>query len=181
MANDQAPRAAGGGTNFMIVGVSVLLIVALMAWLFMQEQSRADTTVAEGDTTEAATAAGPGGAAPAQTVNDTVFEQNVKNYVGQVVEITSVKFSSGLSPQTFWVELPTGQPFLVKLDSALVAAGTTPPSSGMLNIVGTVQAKDAALVSQWMQTGVPQNDDQKIQAEFGTTYMEARQIRPAGQ
>lgn len=179
MANDQAPRV-GGGTNFLIVGVSVLMIVALMAWLFMQEQSRAEATVAEGDTAAVAEA-GPAGAAPAQTVNDTVFEQNVKTYVGQVVEITKVKFSSGLSSQTFWVELPTGQPFLVKLDSALVASGATPPTGGTLHIVGTVQSKDPALVAQWMQSGVLQNDDQKIQAEFGTTYMEARQIRPAGQ
>ena len=35
---------------------------------------------------------------------------------GRVVEIASVQFSAGLSPQTFWVDLPTGQPFLVKLE-----------------------------------------------------------------
>lgn len=178
MANE-GPREVGGGTNILIVGVSVLLVVALMAWLVMQQPDGAQATVAEGDTT--AVPAEVAGAAPQQTVNDTVFEQNVKTYVGQVVRLTSVRFSSALSPQTFWVELPSGAPFLVKLDSAMVAAGEAPPTSGALNIVGTVQAKDAALVGQWLQSGVLQNADQQMQAEFGTTYLEARQIRPAGQ
>lgn len=180
MANDQGPKASVGASNILIVGISVLMVVALMAWLFIQQQNRAAATVAAVDSTAAAPAGEVGGAAPTHSVSDTVFEQNVKTYVGQVVEVKGVKFSSALSPQTFWVELPSGAPFLIKLDSAMVAAGTAPPASGALNIVGTVQNKDAALVSQWVQSGVLQNDDQKMQAEFGTTYIEARQIRPAG-
>lgn len=177
MANE-GPSHVGGGTNILIVGVSVLLVAALMAWLVMQQPDGAEATIAEGDT--AAVVAGATGPAPAHTVSDTLFEQNVGSYIGQVVEVTTARYSSALSPQTFWLELPSGTPFLVKLDSAMVAAGTAAPAGGVLNIVGTVQQKDAAVVGQWLESGVLQNADQQMQAEFGTTYLEARQIRPAG-
>jgi len=121
------------------------------------------------------------GEAPSQVVNSATFEPNVKSYVDQVVELTDAKFQAGLSSQTFWIELPTGAPFLVKLDSAMVASGARPPTGGTLDIVGTVKAKDNALVGQWMTAGVLQSEDQRMQAEFGTTYLDARQIRPAAQ
>ena len=177
MAKDRAPQA--GGPNVLIMGASIILIAALMGWLFMQQQNRAEATVATGDSAAAAPVAS--GAPPAHVVSDSVFEQNVKTYVGQVVEITGIAYSSGLSPQTFWVDLPSGMPFLVKLDDALVAAGTALPTSGRVTIVGTVQSKDEATVAQWLQSGVLQDDNQRQQAEFGTTYIEARQVRPAGQ
>lgn len=178
MAN-AGPSHAGGGTNILIVGVSVLLVAALMAWLVMQQPDGSEAVVAEGDTTGAVveTAA----VAPQHTVDGTAFEQNMRSYVGQVVALNGVRFSSGLSRQTFWLELPSGAPYLVKLDSAMVAAGTTPPAGGTLDIVGTVKEKDAALVAQWLQSRVLETEDQQMQAEFGTTYLEARQIRPAAQ
>ena len=178
MANDQAPRAAAkSGASFLLMVVAILAIAGLMGWLAMQQRERGATAVAEGAGTDSAAV----GTLTAEVVSDTAFEQNMRTYRGREIQLPAARFSAGLSPQTFWIELPTGQPFLVKLDSAMIAAGTTPPTGGTLHIVGTVQSKDPALVSQWMQSGVLQTDDQKLQAEFGTTYMEARQIRPAGQ
>jgi hypothetical protein len=152
MANEKA--ASTGGTVAM-VGVSVVLILGLMGWLFVQERNRAAATVAEGDTAAVAAPGAPaGGPAPSQVVTSQEFEPNVKSYVDQVVELTDAKYQAGLSPQTFWLELPSGAPFLVKLDSALVAAGTPIPTGGTLDIVGTVRNKDAATVAQWVSAGV---------------------------
>jgi len=153
------------------------LILALMGWLYMQQGNRAGAAVAEADTAVAeAEVAGP---PPSQVVTSAQFEPNVRTYVDQVVELTDARYQAGLSPQTFWIELPTGAPFLVKLDSAMVAAGKAVPTSGSLDIIGTVKRKDNALVGQWLASGVLTNDDQRMQAEFGTTYLDARQIRPA--
>jgi cytochrome c-type biogenesis protein CcmH/NrfG len=176
MANDPAsPAAARGGMSLVLMAVAVLSIAALFGWLAMQTKDQGATTVAEADTTaEAEEIAGP----PAEAVSDTAFEQNMRTYRGRDVRLTA-KVSAGLSPQTFWLELPTGQPFLVKLDSAMVARGATPPTGGRVAVTGAVRAKDAALVGQWLQQGVLQNEDQRMQAEFGGTYIEARQVRPA--
>lgn len=180
MANDKAPKAASGGATVLIVGVSVVMIAALMGWLYMQSSSRDVATVAEGDSAAAAPAA-VAGPAPSQVVTSAVFEPNVKSYIDQVVQLTDARYQAGLSRATFWIELPTGAPYLVKLDSALLAGGTALPAGGVLDIIGTVKQKDNALVGQWMASGVLENEDQRMQAEFGTTYLEARQIRPAGQ
>lgn len=175
MANDQAPKAARSGLSVLLMLAAIVLIAALFGYLAMQPKEQGATTVAEGDTAVQAEESGP----PAEVVTDTAFEQNMRTYRGRDVRLSAVTFSAGLSPQTFWVELPTGQPFLVKLDSTLVARGVTPPTGGRLQITGAVREKDAALTSQWLQQGVLQNEDQRMQAEFGTTYIEARQIRPA--
>lgn len=174
MANDQAPRAPRSGINVLLMVAAIVAIAGLFGWLAMQPRRGGETTVAEGDTTAQPSTS----SAPAEVVTDTAFEQNMKTYRGRDVQLT-VPFSAGLSPQTFWVELPTGQPLLVKLDSTLLAQGVKPPTGGRLAITGAVQEKDAATVAQWLQQGVLQNDDQRMQAEFGTTYIEARQIRPA--
>jgi len=178
MANDKAPRAAaGGGATYVIVGISIVLILALMAWLHVQSGTERIATVAGADSAAAESeVAGP---PPSQVVNSTQFEASQKTYVDQVVELTDARYQAGLSPQTFWIELPTGAPFLVKLDSAMVAAGKAVPTNGTLDIIGTVKQKDNALVAQWLAAGVLTNDDQRLQAEFGTTYLDARQIRPA--
>lgn len=177
MANDQAPRAGTrSGSSVMLMALAVLLIAGLFGWLLMQRDDRGATTVAEADTLAVEEeASGP----PAEVVTDTAFEQNMRQYRGRDVQLSAVTFSAGLSPQTFWVELPSGQPFLVKLDSTMVARNVAPPSGGRLRITGTVREKDAALVSQWLQQGVLTSDDQRLQAEFGSTYLEARQVRPA--
>ena len=179
MAHEKGPRvAAGGGATYAIVGVSMVLILALMGWLYTQKGTEPTATMAGADSTAPAptVAAGP---APSQVVNRAQFEANVKSYVDQVVEITDARYQAGLSPQTFWIELPTGAPFLVKLDSAMVASGKAVPTSGTLDIIGTVKQKDNALVGQWVASGVLTNDDQRMQAEFGTTYLDAREIRQA--
>lgn len=177
MANDQAPRGdARSGSSFLLMGLAIVLIAGLFGWLAMQSREQGATTVAEGDTTAVPSEdSGP----PAEVVTDTAFEQNMRTYRGRDIQLTGVLYSAGLSPQTFWVELPTGQPFLVKLDSTLVTRRASLPTSGRLNITGAVREKDAALVSQWVQQGVLQNDDQRMQAEFGSTYIEARQVRSA--
>lgn len=177
MANDQAPRAAAkSGMSFLLMAAAILLIAGLMGWLAMQRQDEGATTVAEADTTAAQVDTG---APPEAVVSDTAFEQNIKSYRGRVIEIASVQFSAGLSPQTFWVDLPTGQPFLVKLDSAMVARGAAVPTSGRLSVIGTVQEKTPELVAQWVQQGVLEDDQQRMQAEFGSSYIEARLVRPA--
>ena len=176
MANDQAPRAAAkSGASFLLMVVAILAIAGLMGWLAMQQRERGATAVAEGAGTDSAAV----GTLTAEVVSDTAFEQNMRTYRGREIQLPAARFSAGLSPQTFWIELPTGQPFLVKLDSSMVAAGAVPPTGGVLDIVGAVREKDAATLTAWLQQGVLQNEDQRLQAEFGSTYMEARQIRPA--
>ena len=101
----------------LIVSVSVVLIAALMGWLFMQGRGRDAARLTAADSA-AMTEGGPvasTGAPPSQVVTSEVFEPNVKSYVDQVIELTDARYQASLSTQTFWVELPSGAPFLVKL------------------------------------------------------------------
>ena len=170
-------RTRGG--SFIPVIVALVAIGAFLAWIATQAPERTVAVAEPGDTTGAPTQ--PADTTPAQVVDpQTMASAGARELIGQRIELQSVPVSSTMGDQLFWIELPGGSPYLVKLDSASVAAGRTVPTSGNVRIVGRVADKDEVLLQQWVQAGVLRNDSDKMQAEFGTTYIEASQVTPAG-
>lgn len=168
-----------GGSSFIAVGVAVLFVAGFLAWLATRERPEA-VAVAEPDTAAASGAVDP--AAPATPVAADSLARSgfVRERMNQVIQLDSVPVSTSMGRYFFWIDLPNGQPFLIKLDSTTVAAGQTAPASGRVSVTGRITAKDAALLDQWRQAGVLESDDHKMQAEFGSSYIEARRVQPAG-
>jgi hypothetical protein len=46
-------------------------------------------------------------------------------------------------------------------------------------MTGVVQEKNDAVLDEWEQSGVLESDDHRLQAEYGSTYLQARRIEPA--
>lgn len=166
------------GSNWISIGVAVLAVGLFLGWLATRTPPET-TVVTEPD-------AGVGAdtmpdAAPATLIEAETMQESarVRELVGQDIELRSVAVSSKLNPHLFWLELPNGAPYLVKLDSALVEAGQEAPSSGEVDVVGRVLQKDDAMLDRWTEQGVLQSEDERTLAEFSTTYLEARRIRPA--
>ncbi|HSJ09937.1 MAG TPA: hypothetical protein VK928_08480 [Longimicrobiales bacterium] len=169
---------AKGVSSFISVGVAIVAVVLFLGWLATRERP-AEVAVEEPDSAAApaAPAGGPATVVEADSLTRSAF---VRSMMGQDVELRGMPVSTAMGGNFFWIDLPNGQPFLVKLDSAMIAAGQTAPGSGAVNITGRITAKDAALLDQWRQAGVLESDDHKMQAEFGSSFIEARLVQPAG-
>lgn len=167
-----------GSSSFIPIVVAIVAIVVFMGWLATRERPE-PVAVAEPDSAAApvAPAGGPAVVVAPDSLGVSAF---VRSMMGRDIELESVPVSTSMGSQFFWIDLPNGQPFLIKLDSALVASGQPAPSTGNVHVVGRITAKDAALLEQWRTTGVLESDDHRMQAEFGSSYIEARRVEPAG-
>jgi hypothetical protein len=181
MAKTEAPtpRKSRGGSSFIPVAIAVVAVAVFIGWL---ATARPDPGVAVTEPDAAGAPAGEGGETGGQV---TVVEPSQLNgaaareLIGQDVQLTSVPIVANLGPQLFWIELPGGASFLVKLDEGLVSRGTQVTAGRNARIVGRVMDKTEAVLAEWQQAGVLRNESDRLQAEYGTTYIEARQVQPA--
>jgi hypothetical protein len=168
-----------GGRSWLSVTVAVIAVALFFGWIATREPPES-VAVAEPDDAAADTVAPDAPATPieAADLNQTA---TARGLIGQNIELTSVPVSDVLGAQMFWIELPGGSPYLVKMDSALVASGRALPQSGnTVRIVGQVQEKTSAVLDGWVESGVLEDADQRMLAEFGSTFISARRVEPAG-
>jgi hypothetical protein len=161
-----------GGSSWISVAVALVATAGFLGWLATRQPPE---TVAVDE---------PGGGAPADAADtgppatvvqpDALTGTGPREYLGQDVELTSVPVTSPLGSQLFWIELPGGTPYLV-----LLAQGTQPPAGTNVRVVGRVTEKTDALLDEWEQAGVLQSADHRLQAEYGSTFIEARRVVPA--
>jgi len=111
----------------------------------------------------------------ATVVEATQLGAETATYEGQTVRINGVLVSSPLGSGAVWVDLPTDlqpTPFLIRTP--------TPPAPGStVDIVGTVMAMTAATVDEWVTSGMI-SENERLQAEFATHYLDAQAVQPAG-
>jgi hypothetical protein len=179
MANSEARRPEkrpGGG--WLPVAVALVTVGLFLGWLATRQP---EETVAVVEPGAGEAVEGPGTDEAATTVEPGVLVQQAGQYVGQTVELESVSVMSPLGNQLFWIELPGGMPFLVKLSDDEVQRGARVPQGGRrVHLVGRIMEKNDAVLDGWMESGVLQTEDQRLQAEYGTAYMEARRVQQTG-
>ena len=170
-----ANSSRGGGVSATALwAVGALLVMGVfVAWLAMSARPSVPPAPPAEDTTQTAGATGT-----AQPVSAADFEPNVDQYRGQAIELQDVPVQQQMGNALFWVELPSGSPFLVKLSDALVGAGGMPAAQTRVNVQGTVVAKTDSVLAAWEQAGLlPSAGDREL-ASFGTSYIEATAVRP---
>ncbi len=174
MTKRVAAARSGSATGTIMMLVAIVAVVGLLFWLSVASRPAEVAQVATGDTADA------GPAAPtAPPVAAAEFGANMRAYWGQEVDLQGVTVAQVMSKEIVWVELPPGgTPFPVKLSGPLAAAGG-PALGERINIEGMVLQKTDSVLNAWQASGAIENDGQRQQAEFGSTFLEARQIRPA--
>jgi hypothetical protein len=182
MANTEAtqPKSRRTGPGWLPVVVALVAVGLFLGWLATRQPDEtvavAEPGAGEGVQEEAAV-----DDVPATVIRTGDLVQQAGEYVGQVVEIPSVAVLSPLGSSLFWIELPGGAPYLVKLADAQIDRGAQVPQTGRnVQVVGEVREKTGAVLDEWMERGVLQTEDHRLQAEYGTTYIEARRVQPAG-
>src|SRR5690554_3442829 len=98
--------------------VAILVVAVFLVWLALTSEPSVTVTPEEAgeDTSELATGM-------AAAVSPAEFEANQQTYVGQEIQLQDVTVSSTMGSQIVWVELPSGAPFLVKMNDDLVQSG----------------------------------------------------------
>lgn len=170
MANSSGRGEAG---TIVWAVAAVVVVAVFVAWLSMTAEPSVTPLQTADDTTDTT----PGGAGAVVTATD--FEPNANNFLGQVIELRDVAVVQHMGASIVWIELPSGSPYLVKVSDEVAANGLPTPQS-RVNVIGTVREKTDAILQQWQDTGVLQSAGQRTQAEFGSSYIEATAIRPAG-
>lgn len=176
MAKTDTGRRGGG---WIPVAVAVVAVMVFFGWIATREPPESVAVVEPGDTAVADTT--PAGA-PATAIEPGDLNQTAtaRGLIGQNIELTSVAVSDVLGSQMFWIELPGGSPYLVKLDSAMVAGGRALPQAGSkVRVIGRVMEKTPDVLDSWEASGALQTADQRMLAEFGATFIDARRVEPA--
>jgi hypothetical protein len=175
-------KNAGGrsGGSWISVAVAVIAIGLFFGWIATREPPQSVAVEEPGDTAaDNATAAD--GTATVVEPDQLTQSATARTLIGQNVELTSVPVSDVLGSQMFWVELPGGSPYLVQMDSALVASGRGLPTVGeSVRVIGTLVDKTPEVMDRWMTTRVLEDTNQQMLAEFGSTFIVARRVEPAG-
>lgn len=170
MAN---PHGASGVTGklFMLIGIAA---IAVLLWWLSRIAEPSAPTVADLPEEEAVA----GDTLTATIVDAGDFSTRQRGYLGQDIDMGDVSVAQVMSPQIIWVELPGGMPFLVKLTPE--AEATRPEAGARVRVIGRVLEKTDSVLNAWEQSGAILDAGQRAQSEFGTVFIEARQIRPVG-
>jgi len=177
MANTDASqgRSRKGGSNWIPMLVAFIATAGFMVWLAMREPQESVAVVEPGDTADATTEVPAG---PAQPIEPEVLTQtaSTRELIGRDGELASVRVSDVLGSTMFCIELPGGAPYLVRLEDE---AAPLPQPQTNVTVTGRVLEKDAAMLDAWTASD-SLNADQRMLAEFGSTFIQARRVGPAG-
>lgn len=171
--NVQRESAAGRFTWLWMIA-AVVLIGLFMVWLGATTEP-SQVSVVEEEAEEDSSIV---------TVPVDTFATRSDSYVGQEIRLRDLPVASLLGPRMFWTQLPGDQegittPYLLALDSALVADSVAVQSGETVTVVGQVHSVTDSVLTEWIETGTI-TEAQRIEAEFATSYFEVRRMRRPG-
>lgn len=168
--NGSRRGATNLGTPLMIV--AFVVIGGFLYWLSTQAAAeRAEQEIAEAPAEDTMPAV--------QTVPVGDIEMDAMSYVGQEIRIANTEVASTLGSQGFWLEAPSGNPFLVSMGPEVQAAGVSVTPGNPVNVTGTLHAMSDSVLTAWVEDGSIAEGD-RIVAEFATHYVEATEVETMG-
>jgi hypothetical protein len=175
MTESGSRRGAANLAPILMI-VSFLAMAGLLVWLGRTAEGTQPVAMDEGMGTDSVESA-------ALLVTAQQLRDGPGGFVGLAVRLEEVAVSSGLGARAFLVELGSqGQssPFLVMMDSTLVAEGhTVPRSSTNVTITGTIREINDSIVNAWVDGGlVPASE--RVVVEFVSHWLDAARLREEG-
>lgn len=150
--------------------VAFLAMLGFMWWLWQTAEPTA-SMIEEADSA----VVDEGANMAATDVDPASLQTGAADFAGQTVRLRDMSVVSRLGPKGFWVELPNRNPFLVRVagpDSATVQSGQT------VTVVGQMVSMNDSILTDWVTTGAI-SEDQRLEAEFATEFLEAEQVSVA--
>lgn len=108
----------------------------------------------------------------------TDFSENPDAFIGMRLVLHGVTPQSSMGPEAYWIDMPSNLPFLVKASSRLAASGGFSMKVGLqYDIGGRIFAMTDSVLSAWEKSGAIQNEGERMQAEFATSFMEVEMVK----
>jgi hypothetical protein len=114
-----------------------------------------------------------------QTLTPADIQSDATPYEGQEVRLQGATVASLLGTQGFWLETPSGNPFLVSLAPEVMASGTSVEPGASATVQGVVVTMSDSILTAWTEAGTIGEGD-RIIAEFATHFIEATDVRSSG-
>lgn len=168
---DNASRRGAANSGILLMIVAFVAMAFFLYWLSLQAGTE-DVSVTEDSTTVADTA-GLGGAS---TISASDLQMNSAQFAGQKVRVSGLTVASALGQQGFWLNLPSGSPFLVSLSATMMADSVSPPNGATMDVVGTMTKMSDSVVNAWTQAGTISEGD-RAAAAFAEYFIDATRVR----
>lgn len=168
-------RAGAANLTPLLMVASFAAMIGFLVWLGSTSEGT-EAVMMDEETVELPDTSAEAGAVEASL--DQLIQQP-DQLEGQVIKITEIEIASRLGPEAFFLDLPQS-PFLVKMDSAMVARGqSVPPPEVNVTVTGTVHAMNDSIVSAWAEAGAITEGNRPL-VEFATHWLEAATMRAVG-
>ena len=180
MQNASRRGAADMGMPLMII--AFLVIGGFMYWLSGQAAAERASRVVE-EVPEEETSGLGGGEGDVMLGEMTAVGVDPEVFVGETIRGLGYEVASSFGTAGFWVNTPTGNPFLVTYTEELKATGMTVAQGDFVDVVGELLRMEISYLDEWLAEGEITDND-KIIGEFATHFVAADQVEvvdaPAG-
>lgn len=169
------PGSRSGAANLSIpLMIAAFLVIAAFLWWLSATAvgTTGPVEVAEADTTDA-----EGSLATRVELVD--LQTRPDSLLGQEIRVAGANVASRMGAQAFWIELPNQNPFLVRLAPALVRDSVQVQQNQTVTVVGAMHAMSDSVLNAWVADTVI-SEGQRLEAEFATHFIEARQLSRQG-
>lgn len=167
-----ASRRGAADMGMILMVAAFAIIGGFMFWLNGQaEAERAARAVVEEEMPEEPVNDG----VPEVALGDVAAGFDADEYVGQEVRGANFEVASMLGTQGFWLNTPSGNPFLVTWSDALMAEGMSVNLGDRVTVTGEMTAMDVAVIGEWAAAETITEND-RIVAEFATHYIVAESV-----
>ncbi len=170
-----ATGTRGSNLSSIFMAVALLLMVGLMYWLNVQARATEVAVVEEDAQVDES--------AVALDVAVDTFGADPMAFDGTRVRLGPVVVPGVVGSTAFFIQIPgvNGQPepYLIKMDSTLIADGMTVAVGDQLVVVGVVREMSEGVADQWVLDGVIAEGD-KIIVTFAVNFLEASEVVLAG-
>lgn len=163
-----AETGAGGErrSGVILMIVAFVLIGGFLYWLNISAEPTSVAIDESPDTTQED--------ATIPTVALGTFSQDPTRYEGERVRLRDIDVASTLGSQAFWFQLSNENPYLVKIDSALVVMGTSVASGDVVRrLEGRVHAMSDSVLDAWEAEGAFTDETNRLEAEYATSFIQA--------
>lgn len=170
----QASRrgAVNLGTVLMIAAFAV--IAGFIYWLSLQAAAeRAAVEVAETEETQQQEESA--GSEVMVSLGEALTTPDMEAFVGDEIRGVGYEVASTLGKQGFWVNTPSGNPFLVSWSDSQIAEGATVAAGDTVTVVGEMMRMEPAVLDAWTAAETISETD-RIVAEFATHFVAASDV-----
>jgi hypothetical protein len=172
---DMDSRRGAANLATLLMVVSFAAMIGFLFWLGKTAEGTPPMIMEDTDTSNLA------GEEGAVDVTSPDLRTNASAFNAMFVRVSDVDVVSAVGSQAFFIEVGiagSSNPFLVKLDSALVARGQSLPR-GTVTVVGNVLAMTDSIVDAWISAGAVSEGERPV-VDFSEYFIEASVIRGPG-